>query len=205
MWPMNNRLIIVGAGGHGKVIADNALKNGYTDICFVDDHTTGVCMGFPIIGTTADIQSFDDGKNDFVIGIGSNAVRKRIAETYCVNWVSLIHPSAQIGIHTFIGKGTVVMAGAIINGCASIGEHCIINSGAIVEHDNVIEDYVHLSPGVALGGAVRVGTQTHVGIGAVVRNNIEICEMCTVGAGAVVVKNIDHCGTYIGVPAREMV
>lgn len=202
---MRNRLIIIGAGGHGKVIADNALKNGYTEICFVDDHATGVCMGFPIIGVTADIPEFDDGKTDFIIGIGSNEARKRIAEAYSVNWVSLIHPSAQLGIHVSIGRGTVVMAGAIVNPCATIGEHCIINTGAIVEHDNVIGDYVHLSPRAALGGTVRLGTQTHVGLGAVVRNNIEICEMCTIGAGAVVVKSIDHSGTYVGVPAKEMV
>lgn len=202
---MNNRLIIIGAGGHGKVIADNAIKNGYTDICFVDDHATGTCMGFPIAGTGADVSSLDDGKTDFIIGVGNNEIRKRIAEAHDVNWVTLVHPSAQIGACVSIGKGTVVMAGAIINPCASIGEHCIINTGAIVEHDNVIGDYAHISPNVALGGTVRVGDLTHVGIGAVVRNNIRICGMSTIGAGAVVVKDIDHCGTYIGVPIKEMV
>lgn len=202
---MNNRLIIIGAGGHGKVIADNAIKNGYTDICFVDDHATGTCMGFPIVGTGADVSSLDDGKTDFIIGVGNNEIRKRIAEAHDVNWVTLVHPSAQIGACVSIGKGTVVMAGAIINPCASIGEHCIINTGAIVEHDNVIGDYAHISPNVALGGTVRVGDLTHVGIGAVVRNNIRICGMSTIGAGAVVVKDIDHCGTYIGVPIKEMV
>ena len=202
---MNNRLIIIGAGGHGKVIADNAIKNGYTDICFVDDHATGTCMGFPIVGTGADVSSLDNGKTDFIIGVGNNEIRKRIAEAHDVNWVTLVHPSAQIGVCVSIGKGTVVMAGAIINPCASIGEHCIINTGAIVEHDNVIGDYAHISPNVALGGTVRVGDLTHVGIGAVVRNNIRICGMSTIGAGAVVVKDIDHCGTYIGVPIKEMV
>ena len=202
---MNNRLIIIGAGGHGKVVADNAIKNGYTDICFVDDHATGTCMGFPIVGTGADVSSLDDGKTDFIIGVGNNEIRKRIAQAHDVNWVTLVHPSAQIGACVSIGKGTVVMAGAIINPCASIGEHCIINTGAIVEHDNVIGDYAHISPNVALGGTVRVGDLTHVGIGAVVRNNIRICGMSTIGAGAVVVKDIDHCGTYIGVPIKEMV
>lgn len=202
---MNNRLIIIGAGGHGKVIADNALKNGYTDICFVDDHATGVCMGFPIIGTTKDIRDLDDGKTDFIIGIGSNGARKRIVDTYHVNWVTLIHPSAQIGIHVSLGKGTVVMAGAIINACASIGEHCIVNTGAIVEHDNVIRDYVHLSPGTKLSGTVTVGECSWIGTGASVINNVEICDHVIIGAGAAVVKNIDHCGTYVGVPAREMV
>lgn len=199
---MNNRLIIIGAGGHGKVIADNAAKNGYTDICFVDDHATGSCMGFPVIGIGADISALNDGKTDFIIGVGSNEIRKRIAEAHDVNWVTLIHPSAQIAMNVSIGKGTVVMANTVINACATVGEHCIINTGAIVEHDNVIGDYAHISPNVALGGTVWVGDLTHVGIGAVVRNNIRICDMCTIGAGAVVVKDIKSRGTHVGVPSR---
>lgn len=202
---MNNRLVIIGAGGHGKVIADNALKNGYTNICFLDDHATGVCMGFPVAGTSTEIERFDDGTSDFIIGVGNNEVRKKIAENNDVNWVTLIHPSAQLAVNVSVGKGTVVMAGAVINACASVGNHCIINTGAIVEHDNVIEDYVHISPNAALGGTVTVGELSHIGIGAAVRNNICICGGITVGAGTVVTKNIDRPGTYIGVPAKEMV
>lgn len=198
-----NRLVIMGAGGHGRVLADNARKNGYTDICFVDDYTTGQIMGFPIIGTCAGAEILNDGKTDFVIGIGNNAVRKKLAETYAVNWVSLVHPSAQIAIHAVIGKGTVVMANAVINACALVGEHAIINTGAVVEHDNVIGDYVHISPNAALGGTVRVDDLTHIGIGATVKNNINICAGSTVGAGAVVVKDITDPGTYIGIPARK--
>ena len=198
-----NRLIIIGAGGHGKVIADAALKNGYTNICCVDDNATGDVMGFPIIGTTADVECLNDGNTDFVIGIGNNAIRKTIAEIHNVNWVSIVHPSAQIGFDAEIGKGTVVMANAVVNVCAKIGEHCIINTGAIVEHDNVIENYAHISPNVALGGTVRIGSLTHVGIGATVKNNTEICYDCTIGAGAVVVKNIKEPGTYVGVPIRK--
>lgn len=201
---MNNRLIIIGAGGHGKVIADNAIKNGYTDICFVDDHATGTCMGFPIVGTGADVSSLDDGKTDFIIGVGNNEIRKRIAQAHDVNWVTLVHPSAQIGAYVSIGKGTVVMAGAVINASATVGEHCIINTGAIVEHDNAIGDYVHISPRAALGGTVRVGDLTHIGIGAVVKNNIAVCDHCVIGAGAVVVKEIKDSGTYVGVPSREI-
>lgn len=200
---MNNRLVIIGAGGHGKVIADNALKNGYTDICFVDDHAAGACMGFPIIGTSEDISNLNDGKTDFVIAVGSNEIRKRIAQAHDVNWVTLIHPSAQIAVHVSIGKGTVVMAGAVINACASVGEHCIINTGAIVEHDNAIGDYVHLSPGVKLSGTVTVGACTWIGTGACVINNIDICGRCTIGAGAVVIRNVTEEGTYVGVISRN--
>lgn len=198
-----NRLIIVGAGGHGKVIADNALKNGYESICFVDDEAIGDVMEFPVIGTGADVERLNDGNTDFIIGIGSNTVRKTIAERYRVNWVSIVHPSAQIAWNVKIGKGTVVMANAVINAGATVGEHCIINTGAIVEHDNVIENYAHISPNVALGGTVRIGERSHIGIGATVKNNTDICSDCTVGAGAVVIKNIKEPGTYIGVPIKK--
>lgn len=199
-----NRLVIIGAGGHGKIVADIALKNGYSDICFVDDNAVGECLGFPIIGTSACIESQNDDMTDFVIGIGNNYVRKKVAEVHDVPWVTLIHPSAQIGANVSIGRGTVVMANAVINVSATIGLHCIINTGAIVEHDNVIEDYVHLSPGAVLGGTVRIGELTHVAIGATVRNNINICRECMIGAGAVVVKSIEESGTYVGVPVWRM-
>ena len=198
-----NRLVIVGAGGHGKVLADNALKNGYTDISFVDDSMWGSCMDFPIIGTVADIERLNDGVTDFVIGIGNNAVRKIIAEGYDVNWVTLIHPSAQIAANVVIEKGTVVMAGAVINACAKVGAHCIINTMAAVEHDNVLENYVHISPKVGLGGTVRVGECTHIGIGASVSNNVDICCSCVIGAGTVVIDDIKESGTYVGVPAKK--
>lgn len=200
---MFNQLVIVGAGGHGKVIADIAIKTGYTDIVFIDDNAIGDCLGYPIVGTCEIIESLNENKNDFVIAVGNNKIRRRIAEQHNVNWVSLIHPSAQIGADANIGKGTVVMAGAIINSCAKIGSHCIINSGAIIEHDNTIEDYVHVSPKAALGGTVYIGKGTHIGIGATVKNNVEICENCTIGAGAVVVKNIKESSTYIGIPAKK--
>ncbi len=199
-----NRLIIIGAGGHGKVIADSAIKNGYTDIFFVDDNSTGECMGFPIVGTCADIEKLNDDNTDFVIGIGNNATRKMIAQKYDVNWVAVIHPSAQIAVNASIGKGTVVMAGAVINACATVGEHCIINTSAVVEHDNSLENYVHISPGVKLGGTVTIGEQTHIGIGATVSNNIAICSDCFIGAGAVVVRDIKDIGTYAGIPARKI-
>lgn len=199
-----NRLIIIGAGGHGKVIADNALKNGYENIGFIDDNAKGDVIGFPVVGTSADIERLNDGDTDFIIGIGNNVLRKKIVEKYQVNWVSIIHPSAQIAFNSKIGKGTVVMANAVINACSQIGEHCIINTGAIVEHDNVIENYVHISPGVALGGTVHIGAHTHIGIGATVKNNTDICSDCIVGAGAVVVKKIKEPGTYIGVPVKKI-
>jgi sugar O-acyltransferase (sialic acid O-acetyltransferase NeuD family) len=161
-------------------------------------------MDFPIVGVCADIPKLNDGNTDFIIGIGNNAVRKRIAETYDVRWVTLIHPSAQIAVNVSIGKGTAVMAGAVINACATVGAHCIINTHTVVEHDNVLEDYVHISPNAALGGAVRIGERSWIGLGTAVINNIDICKNCIVGAGAVVVNNITETGTYVSIPVRKI-
>lgn len=199
-----NRLIIIGAGGHGKSIADNALKNGYTDIAFVDDHVRGECMGFPIIGVISNIEKLNDGNTDFIIGLGDNSLRCQFSKRYSVRWVTLIHPTAVIATNAVVGEGTVVMAGAVINASSSVGRHCIINTSAIVEHDNKICDYVHMSPASKLGGTVTVGELTQIGIGATVSNNIEVCSSCIIGAGAVVVQNIKKSGTYVGVPAREI-
>lgn len=201
---MRNRLVIIGAGGHGKVVADIALKNGYTDIFFADDTTTGKCMDFPIICKISQLADFANDKTDFIIAIGNNEVRKKIAEQYNLNWVTLIHPSAQIGINVEIGVGTVVMANATVNPCSSVGKHCIINTSSVIEHDNVIGDYVHISPKVAIGGTVRIGDGTHIGIGASVKNNTMICNDCVIGVGTVVVKNIDEVGVYVGVPSRKI-
>lgn len=198
-----NRLIIIGAGGHGKVVADIAAKIGYTDICFADDHAKGQCLGFPILGGTACLEAWNDGATDFVIGIGNNAVRKKIAEEHDINWVRLVHPSAQIGLQASIGRGTVVMAGAVINACASVGEHCIINTRAVVEHDGRIGNYVHLSPGVTLSGTVTVGECTWLGTGTSVINNVDICANVTVGVGSVVIRSIQKEGIYYGLVGKQ--
>ncbi len=202
---MHNRLLIIGAGGHGKVVADIALKLGYTDIAFADDNAIGLCVGFPIICKGFDVAKENDGKTDFVIAVGNNEIRKMIAEKNSLNYVTLVHPTAQIGVNVTLGLGTVVMAGAVINSCATVGEHCIINTCSVVEHDNIIDNYVHVSPNAALGGTVHIGECTHIGIGAIVKNNIDICSNCTIGAGAAVTKSITEGMTYIGIPARKMI
>lgn len=201
---MSKKLVIIGASGHGKVIADIALKNGYEIVGFLDDNESlqEIC-GFPVLGS---IKTVCDYKEDceFVIAIGNNTIREKIATEYDVRWATLIHPSAVLGMQVQIGEGTVVMANAIINPCARVGKHCIINTGAIVEHDNALADYVHLSPNATLAGTVRVGTGTHVGVGACVKNNVVITEHVVIGAGATVVKDITEVGVYVGVPARRM-
>ena len=205
---MKNKLIIIGASGHGKVVADNAIKmNKWQSIAFLDDdQTIKTSMGLEVIGTTADAFTYKD-EADFFVAIGSNATREKIQEKLIaegLNVVSLIHPSAVIGTDVEVGIGAAVMAGVVVNSSSRIGKGCIINTSASLDHDNVIEDYVHISPGVNIAGTVKVGKGSWIGIGSVVSNNVNICSGCKVGAGAVVVKDITEPGTYVGVPVRKI-
>jgi len=205
---MKDRLLIIGAGGHGKVVADIALKMDRWDyIAFLDDNDDiKTSMGIEVIGKSADMFRYIKDYDIFV-AIGNNETRKVIQEKLEVEGASipvLIHPDAIIGEKVEINAGTVVMAGVVVNCCTIIGKGCIINTGATIDHDNLIEDYVHISPGVHTAGAVRIGKGTWLGIGSIVSNNITITSGCTIGAGAVVVKDIDKSGNYVGVPARRI-
>lgn len=200
---MSRKLVIIGASGHGKVLLDIALKDGYEVVGFLDDNEKAQpVLGYPVLGRTADLVKYQ-ADCSFVIAIGANHIRERIASQYEVTWATLIHPAAVIGMDVEIGEGTVVMANAVINPSARIGKHCIINTGAVVEHDNQLEDYVHLSPKAVLAGTVAVGRRSQIGAGACVRNNLTITADVLVGAGAAVVKDIDEAGIYTGVPARK--
>lgn len=198
-------VIIIGAGGHGKVIADIIQRSGDRIIGFLDDNMKAgdSFIGVPILGDTEKYEEYNNA--EFVIAVGNAAIREKISEKLSdVRWYTAIHPFAVVSnIDIEIGEGTVVMANAVINSGSRIGKHCIINSGAVVEHDNVIEDFVHVSVGAKLAGTVHIGKSTWVGIGATVSNNIDICSGCTIGAGAVVVNNVNEAGTYVGVPARR--
>ena len=205
---MKDKLIIIGASGHGKVVADIAIKmNKWQSIAFLDDNESiKTSMGLVVIGKTADVFTYKD-EADFFVAIGSNATREKIQEKLVdegISMVKLIHPSAVIGTDVEIGIGSVVMAGVVINSSTRIGKGCIINTSSSLDHDNVIEDYVHISPGASLAGTVKVGKGSWLGIGSAVSNNVNVCSGCKVGAGAVVVKNITEPGTYVGVPVRRV-
>lgn len=198
-------VIIIGASGHGKVIADIILSGGNTLLGFLDDSKAGqTCMGFPVLGQVKDYVNYPDA--EFVIGLGDAALREKIAASMPgVTWHTAIHPAAVVSRHDVtIGPGTVIMANAVVNPGTTIGKHCIVNTAAVVEHDNKIEDFAHISVGARLAGTVSVGKSTWVGIGAVVSNNLTLCGGCMIGAGAVVVRNIAEPGTYVGVPARRL-
>lgn len=210
---MNKNVVIIGAGGHAKVIADIIDKSKDIVIGFLDDNKTKGDIivkekRYKVIGRIDDCRKIqlESPEIEFVIAIGNNKVRKQIAERYeNLKFYTAIHPSGQIALDVEIGEGTVIMANTSINTSAKIRRHCIINTGAIVEHDNILEDYVHVSPNATLCGTVQIGELTHIGAGTTVRNNISICHDCIIGAGSVVVKNINEPSTYIGIPARKMI
>jgi sugar O-acyltransferase (sialic acid O-acetyltransferase NeuD family) len=205
---MKNKLLIIGASGHGKVVADIALKmNRWQSIKFLDDdENIRSAMGIEVIGSTNDLSRYIK-EYEIVVGIGNNSTRQKIQEgleTAGASIPVLIHPNTVIADQIELGSGTVIMAGAIINCCTKIGKGCIINTGSTIDHDNYIEDYVHISPGVHLAGGVKIGLGTWLGIGSIVSNNLKVISGCIVGAGGVVVKDIEEFGTYIGVPARKI-
>lgn len=194
------RLVIIGASGHGKVIADIAIKNGYKDIVFLDDNESiNECAGFPVIGNTNLAKTLDGDK---IVAIGNAQIREKIQKDIIA--VSLVHPDAVISRRVKMGIGTVIMAGVVINSDVTIGNGCIINTGASVDHDCVVGDFSHISVGAHVSGTCRIGNRTWVGAGSIVSNNIDICGDCMIGAGTVVVNNINKSGVYIGVPAKKI-
>ena len=195
------KLIIIGAGGHGRVVSETAKLNGYKEIDFLDDADKQTA-----VGKVSDFIKYID-EADFIVAIGSNAVRMKIQfdlKKSGANIVSLIHPNAIVSESVSIGKGTVVMAGAVINAGAVIGDGAIINTCASVDHDCKIGDFSHISVGARICGTVAIGNGTWIGAGTTLINNIRICDECLIGAGAVVIENIDKNGTYVGVPVRKI-
>lgn len=205
---MKDKLIIIGASGHGKVVVDIAMKmNKWKSIAFLDDDES-IKMSFEleVLGKTADAIKYKD-EADFFVAIGNNTIRKKIQEKIMdigISVVSLIHPDSVIGTDVKIGVGTAIMAGVVINSSTRIGKGCIINTSSSLDHDNIIEDYVHISPGVMTAGNVSIGESTWLGIGSIVSNNLNICSGCKVGAGALVIKDIIEPGTYVGGPVRKI-
>lgn len=204
---MRNKLLIIGASGHGKVVADIALKlNKWTSIAFLDDDATkNMSIGLNVIGKTKDAFQYKDIA-DFFVAIGDNSTREKIQKMLVKKGLSiatLVHPNASIGTDVEIDTGSAVMAGVVINSSTRIGEGCIINTSSNIDHDNIIEDFVHISPRVSLAGTVKVGKNNWIGTGSVVSNNISICSGCQIGAGALVINDITEPGTYFGVPARR--
>lgn len=190
---------LYGAGGHGKVIADILECCGTANGGVFDADQTKKMWDYPTFNFPG---PFNFEKDEVIISIGNNLVRRKIAGELNCRFATAIHPSAIISTRSNIAEGTVVMAGVIVNADTKIGKHCILNTGCSIDHDCVIGDFVHISPQAVLCGGITVGEGTQIGTGAVVIPGITIGGNAIVGAGAVVIKDVPSNCTVVGVPAR---
>jgi sugar O-acyltransferase (sialic acid O-acetyltransferase NeuD family) len=204
-------LIVYGAGGHGKVVADVGRSMGFTLAAFVDDGLAKVgtiVFGAPVVSWERLVGERGRWADAVVgLGIGDNSVREecfRRIGAAGLPVATLVHPRAVLAPSSRIGVGTVVMASAVVNPDAEVGDGAILNTGSIVEHDNRLGRFVHLCPNVALGGNVSIGDRTQLGLGAVVLPGVHVGADVRVGAGAVVHRPVADGLTVVGVPARPI-
>lgn len=203
------RLVVLGGGGHGKVVADAAaLQRAWSTIAFVDDRRApgDRVEAWPVVGRFADVPALLSGDDtDVVVALGDNRMRvewmRRLLAVQA-RLATVVHPTAIVSPCASIGAGTVLAAAAVVNPGARVGRAVIVNTGATVDHDCDVRDGVHLSPGVHLGGGVLVDEGAWVGIGASVRHGMRIGAGAMVGAGAAVVADVAPGTTVVGVPAR---
>lgn len=200
--------MILGAGGHGAVVADAAMSmNRWSDIRFLDDDTGlgPTVLGIPVAGVLGDWRALSREGTEFVVALGSNALRQEYLEDIvrqdCV-LTKVIHSSAIISPFSELEVGVVVCAGAVINPRVIVDQGAIINTGATIDHDCAIGMAAHISPGANLSGGVSVGVRAWLGIGSSVREGVNIGEDAVVGAGAAVVSDVPAKSTVVGVPAR---
>jgi sugar O-acyltransferase (sialic acid O-acetyltransferase NeuD family) len=203
------RLAILGASGHGKVIADMALLLGYTDVVFFDDAwpTKSSAGRWSVDGTTETLLGSVTDFDAVIVGIGDNRIRfEKHAVLTAANapLVTLVHPAAVVSNFAQIGIGSVICAGAVVNVDATLGAAVIVNTGATVDHDCRLADGVHIAPGAHLSGDVHVRASSWIGVGACVKQGVRIGSDVMVGAGSVVVSNIPDGVTVVGNPARPI-
>lgn len=206
---MSADVIVLGAGGHARVVADALLASGRRIRGFLDAAKQGgQLMGLPVLGGDGVLDSISPAEVELANGIGSAGVMDARQRLYAsavakgFRFTTVIHPSAVVATSATLGPGVQVLARAVIQALASVGENSIINTGAIVEHDVKIGSHVHVSPGCVLAGEVQVADRVHVGVGAVVIQQVAIGAGSFVAAGAVVVANVAEGTRVVGVPAR---
>lgn len=208
------QILIVGASGHAKVIIDIIEKEGKYDIAGLIDGNKKVgdeLLGYKILGNESHIPELIKTGLEFsvIIAIGDNwtrhLVKEKIKETTPnVKFASAIHPSAQLAKGVKIGKGAVIMAGAVINSDTEIGDFTIVNTNASIDHDGHMLPFSSLAPGVTVGGNVTIGSFSAVSIGAVVKHKILIGDHSVIGAGSVLLSDCENNSIMYGVPAKKI-
>lgn len=198
------RIAVIGAGGHAKVVASTLIAAGHQVVGFYDDdlQKKGThIFGIPVIGPLGELKS--DNFSHAIIGIGENEVRKRLVEELNLNWITVIHPYAYVHPEVYLGAGTVVCAGAIVHPYTKIGSHVIINTKSSVDHDCCVEDYVHLALSHLAGGATA-NEGAFLALGSIVFPKVTIGAWATVSAGSVAMKDVMPNSIVAGVPARAI-
>jgi len=203
---MTDSILVLGAGGHGKVVADCALSCGLVVAGFVDDAVRpGLqILGIPVLGPMSELPRLRAAAGAVVVAIGDGATRVGLIEhsrSIGLRIPALIHPSATVSRFASIDDGTLVLAQAAINAGAQVGLGVIINTGATVDHDCIVGDGVHVCPGAHLAGNVRIGRFSWIGIGSCVKQGTVIGRNSVIGAGAAVVSDVADGTTVVGVPA----
>lgn len=200
-------IVLIGAGGHSKVIQDiiNKSKDMKLSAIVDDVYNETIIKDSITYGPIHFLNEININDFKFCIAIGNNRIRNKLFTSLNIpldRYTTFIHPSAIISPSAKIGNGTVIMPGAVINSDVDIGIHCIINTCAVIEHDNFISNYAHISPNATLAGTVKIGEGTQVGAGATIIQGKSIGDWSTIGAGAVVIENVIDNVTVVGVPAK---
>lgn len=208
---MKKEIVILGGGGHAKVLIDAILSAGSFRIKGILDPCLkkgSKVAGYPVLGS----DNLLDGLKgiSLVNGIGTVKAGERRKKVFEIckkkgfKFPVIVHPKAHVSKTTKIGEGVQVLTAAVINTYAEVGEDSIVNTRAIVEHDCKVGPHVHIASGAILGGAVKVGERSHIGMGARVLQGVKIGKNVTVGAGAVVTKDVKDGKTVVGIPARQI-
>lgn len=210
---MSLPILIIGAGGHGRVLADLAFCLGRQVLGFLDRDTQlhgRVIDGIKVLGGDERLIEYPARDVSLVNGLGSIAASDVRREVYIrlkalgYQFEALCHPGAIVGRSVTFAQGVQAMAGSIVQNGARIGENTILNTGAIVEHDCVVGAHSHLAPGAVVCGDVRIGENCHIGVGAVVVQGLSVGDGALVAAGAVVVRDVLSGTRVAGVPASRM-
>lgn len=205
-----NKLLVLGCGGHGRVVADAAQKTGNWEVIrFLDDRYTQDTPvdGWTLIGNFDAASKFVGEYTHAVVGIGNNTLRLKLIDQLKAQGFQIptvVHPQAVVSDHVSLGEGSVVFAGAVVNIGSQIGSGCIVNTSASVDHDCRLADGSHVAPGAHLSGNVTLGERSWVGTGASVKEGVSIASDVIVGVGAAVVKNVSDQGVVVGVPAQPL-
>jgi sugar O-acyltransferase (sialic acid O-acetyltransferase NeuD family) len=201
--PREAEVIVLGIGGHAKVVIATLQAAGYRVVEAYDDDPA--LWGRQILGVpvTGPLSSIGATHHRAVIGFGDNGLRQKVASSLPLKWLTVVHPSATVHPSARLGVGTVVFAGAVVQPDVRIGQHVILNTTASVDHDCVLGDFVHISPGAHLSGSVHVGDGAFLGIASAAIPHVSIGAWTTVGAGGVVVRDLPDHVTAVGVPAHR--